>query len=82
MTADLVDIGQEDVAVSFLPLSHITARHVDYLLFQRGVTIAYCPNFDDLPQTLTEGMRYCLWVCHGFTKRFITRFCKPQREQN
>ena len=54
MTADLVDIGQEDTAVSFLPLSHITARHVDYLLFQRGVTIAYCPNFDDLPQALNE----------------------------
>ncbi len=54
MTADLVDIGQDDVAVSFLPLSHITARHVDYLLFQRGATIAYCPNFDDLPQALME----------------------------
>jgi long-chain acyl-CoA synthetase len=54
MTADLVDIGPGDTAVSFLPLSHITARHVDYLLFQRGVTIAYCPNFDDLPQALME----------------------------
>jgi len=54
MTADLVDIGPEDSAVSFLPLSHITARHVDYLLFQRGVSIAYCPNFDDLPQALME----------------------------
>ena len=54
MTADLVEIGPEDVAVSFLPLSHITARHVDYLLFQRGVSIAYCPNFDDLAQALQE----------------------------
>jgi long-chain acyl-CoA synthetase len=54
MTAQLVDMGPEDTAISFLPLSHITARHVDYLLFQRGVSIAYCPNFDDLPKTLQE----------------------------
>ena len=61
MTADLVDMGPGDVAVSFLPLSHITARHVDYLLFQRGVTIAYCPNFDDLSQALM-GVRPTLFV--------------------
>jgi long-chain acyl-CoA synthetase len=54
MTTDLVDVGPQDTAISFLPLSHITARHLDYLLFQRGATIAYCPNFDDLPQALLE----------------------------
>ena len=43
-SASLVDIGPEDLGISFLPLSHITARHVDYLLFCRGVSIAYCPN--------------------------------------
>ena len=53
-SASLVDIGPGDVGISFLPLSHITARHVDYLLFCRGVSIAYCPNFDDLPRTLQE----------------------------
>jgi long-chain acyl-CoA synthetase len=54
VTAQLVDIGPEDTGISFLPLSHITARHVDYLMFSRGVTIAYCPNFEDLPRTLQE----------------------------
>jgi long-chain acyl-CoA synthetase len=43
-----------EVGISFLPLSHITARHLDYTFFKRGVTIAYCPNLDRLPQTLLE----------------------------
>ncbi len=43
-----------EVGISFLPLSHITARHLDYTFFKRGVTIAYCPNWDLLPQTLRE----------------------------
>lgn len=54
MSVEMTNIGPEDVAVSFLPLSHITARHVDYLLAYRGVQIAYCPVFDDLPRTLLE----------------------------
>jgi long-chain acyl-CoA synthetase len=54
VTSDIVAMGSDDVAVSFLPLSHITARHVDYLLLCRGVSVAYCPNFEDLPRTLQE----------------------------
>lgn len=43
-----------DLSLSFLPLSHVTARHVDYLCFLRGVTLAYCPSFDELPKKLQE----------------------------
>ncbi len=42
----------EEISVSFLPLSHITARHVDLGCMYRHVTLAYCPNFDDLPRML------------------------------
>ena len=48
------DIGREEISVSFLPLSHVTARHVDLALLHRGVTLAYCPFIDQLPQTLLE----------------------------
>jgi long-chain acyl-CoA synthetase len=43
-----------DLYLSFLPLSHVTARHLDYVCYQNGVTIAYCPFFDQLPQMLQE----------------------------
>lgn len=45
---------KRDVCISFLPLSHITARHVDYALLCHGANIAYCPQFDLLPQAMRE----------------------------
>lgn len=42
-----------DSCISFLPLSHITARHLDYALYAQNVTVAFCPAFDRLPQSLT-----------------------------
>lgn len=43
-----------DVYLSFLPLSHVTARHVDYVCYLDGVTIVYCASFEQLPQMLQE----------------------------
>jgi long-chain acyl-CoA synthetase len=42
------------VSISFLPLSHITARHVDFSLIYRGVTLAYCPFLQELSANLLE----------------------------
>jgi long-chain acyl-CoA synthetase len=51
---DGFDIQPGQISVSFLPLSHVTARHADFALLYRGVTLAYCPFIEDLPQTLLE----------------------------
>ncbi|MFZ3212627.1 MAG: AMP-dependent synthetase/ligase [Terriglobales bacterium] len=51
---DYFDLAPGQVGISFLPLSHVTARHLDYVLFSCGVTIAYCPGFALMPQYLTE----------------------------
>ncbi|MBV9085955.1 MAG: long-chain fatty acid--CoA ligase [Acidobacteriaceae bacterium] len=53
-TLESLHLTPNDCGISFLPLSHITARHVDYALMQYGVPLAYCPNFDLLPQYLKE----------------------------
>ena len=45
--------GQERL-ISFLPLSHITARHLDYAMFYRGVVIAYCPNVEMITSMMLE----------------------------
>jgi long-chain acyl-CoA synthetase len=46
--------AERDLAISFLPLSHITARHVDFAMLYRGVSIAYCPDIEQLPRLLRE----------------------------
>jgi long-chain acyl-CoA synthetase len=48
------EVGPGHISVSFLPLSHVTARHADIALLYRGVTLAYCPFFEQLPQALVE----------------------------
>jgi long-chain acyl-CoA synthetase len=48
------DMRPGQTSVSFLPLSHVTARHVDFTMLYHGVTLAYCPFMEKLPETLLE----------------------------
>ncbi len=43
-----------DACISFLPLSHITARALDYVMYNHGAQVAYCSQFDRLPQSMLE----------------------------
>jgi long-chain acyl-CoA synthetase len=48
------DWNPDSTCISFLPLSHITARHLDYALFCYGATLAYCGSFDRVPAAITS----------------------------
>src|ERR1035438_3824342 len=50
------DVHPGHVSISFLPLSHVTARHADIALLYRGVTLAHRPFLEQLPQFLLEVM--------------------------
>ena len=43
-----------DACISFLPLSHVTARALDYVMYNYGAQVAYCSHFDKLPQAMRE----------------------------
>ena len=78
-----------EISISFLPLSHVTARHVDLGMLSRGVTLAYVSALDQLPQALLE-VRPTIFVgvprvyekvhgqvdikAKGFPKRWIYRW--------
>ena len=51
-----VDFGfnSSDACISFLPLSHVTARALDYVMYNSGAQVAYCSQFDKLPQAMRE----------------------------
>ncbi|HEX4757530.1 MAG TPA: long-chain fatty acid--CoA ligase [Terracidiphilus sp.] len=43
-----------DACISFLPLSHVTARALDYVMYNSGAQVAYCSQFDKLPLAMRE----------------------------
>jgi long-chain acyl-CoA synthetase len=49
---DGYSFGPSDACISFLPLSHITARALDYVMYSSGAQVIYCAAFDKLPQAM------------------------------
>ncbi|MFO7893920.1 MAG: long-chain fatty acid--CoA ligase [Longimicrobiales bacterium] len=50
----MFEADTSDTATSFLPLSHILERMVDYWLFANGVTVAYVHDIDLVADSLVE----------------------------
>lgn len=50
----VLSMDESDATLSFLPLSHVFQRMVDYLIFGTGTPIAYVPVMDDVAQALRE----------------------------
>jgi long-chain acyl-CoA synthetase len=48
------DFSPEDLALSFLPLSHVYERTVDYGYLFRGVPVAYVEQIEAVPQAFLE----------------------------
>ena len=40
-TERLIEVGPDDVSISFLPLSHVLQRMVDYMFFRSGCTVTH-----------------------------------------
>ncbi len=52
--APMFPINERDICMSFLPLSHVYERTVDYVFFNAGAQINYVESIERVPTQLTE----------------------------
>ena len=53
-TTRVLPFTQEDLELSFLPLSHVLQRHVDFAALYSGATIAYAESLNAVAQNMAE----------------------------
>ena len=69
----LFDVTADDVALSFLPLSHVFERMVDYLYFSRAATIAYAESIEKLSETFQEVKPHCFAAVPRVYEKMLAR---------
>src|SRR4029079_19596586 len=72
-TARVLDISQEDVALSFLPLSHGFERMVSYVYLFSGVTIVFAESFDTIARDLGQVRQPVLTVVRRVYEKLHAR---------
>lgn len=50
----LIEVGTDDVALSFLPLCHVAERLADYVYFNSGATVAYAESIETVAANMGE----------------------------
>ena len=78
VSADLLQ--PDDLALSFLPLSHIYERMVDYTYLYNGVPIAYAESIEAVPQTLLEVRPTVVCAVPRFFEKMHTRVMDSLRQ--
>jgi long-chain acyl-CoA synthetase len=69
----LFDVTADMVAISFLPLSHVFERMVDYLFFSRATTIAYAESIEKLSENFAEVRPHCFAAVPRVYEKMLAR---------
>ncbi len=72
-------VGPEDLALSFLPLSHVYERMVDYAYLYRGAGIAYVERIDEVPRALLEVRPTLMAAVPRFFEKLYSRIMEGVR---
>ena len=74
-TAERLPLRASDTGLSFLPLSHIFQRHVDYACFYAGATIAYAESGATVANDMLEIHPTFAAGVPRFFEKLYTRIC-------
>jgi long-chain acyl-CoA synthetase len=79
-TESLFDIGPDDVALSFLPLSHVFERLVGYLYLYKGVTVIFAESLDTVARDIAAVRPTIMTAVPRVYEKLYTRVLETGRQ--